>query len=70
MEQEHHVAMETASNAAEHTDGFSPSLHPYHPLLSLPPTIQRGVLSLKCKMKTLPCAVFKSGGTGVHFISE
>lgn len=61
LEREHHVAMETASDAAEHTDGFSPS----NPTLSrslppsLSPTIQRGVSSLKCTRKTLPCAVFK-----------
>lgn len=59
LEREHHVAMETASDAAEHTDGFSPSIPTLSRSLALSPTIQRGVSSLKCTTKTLPCAVFK-----------
>lgn len=55
---EHHVTMETASDAAEHADGFSSFLLPF-----LPPsfylTVQFGVSSLKCKIKTGLCAVFK-----------
>lgn len=55
---EHHVTMETASDAAEHADGFSSLLLPF-----LPPsfylTVQFGVLSLECKMKTGLCAVLK-----------
>lgn len=61
LELEHHVAMETASHAAEHTDGFSPSIPSLSLSLSvsLAPAIQHGISSQKCKMKTLPCAVLK-----------
>lgn len=51
---EHHVTMETASDAAEHADGFSSFLPPSFYL-----TVQFGVSSLKCKIKTDLCAVFK-----------
>lgn len=35
LELEHHVAMETASHAVEHTDGFSPAIPTPSPSLSL-----------------------------------
>lgn len=71
LEREHHVAMETASDAAEHTDGFSPS----NPTLShsLPPSLQpSSVVSrpLSAQGKLSPVQFLKSG-TGVHsFLSE